>query len=346
MRWVASEPGSFRFGRGGGCGCDFGGLDEFRDEFLGFPVVADEGGLDASRGVDDDGAEVVVEDGAFAGKAEAELLGEGVDLDLGAGGEAPVGGVGLIAGGVAFEDGGGVEFDVEGDREEIPVGGRVGGGGEFAGDGLEVVAHAGTEFGERAAGEDEGEGEGLTLELAEGDGLAEVVGEGIVGERVADGEGLDVANAAEGAFGWGGVVGGRGFAGFGDLIDPAFVIGDDHAEKDLVARLEAGEFIGVFDAEGHGHGLHVIGDGLVIDDGGAAVGLEFLDDAFDEVEIGLGAGGGGLGRGGRGGLFATGGEQKQEGGEETSGLVLVHSGRGEFRHLAGGWQGVRGAAVL
>jgi hypothetical protein len=70
-----------------------------------------------------------------------------------------------------------------------------------------------------------------------------------------------------------------------------------------IAGFQAAQLFRVTDLEGHGHGGHVIGDGLALDDDGFAVQLQLLDQAVDEES---------LWRRRRGeGLFVAGGQDEQ-----------------------------------
>lgn len=83
-----------------------------------------------------------------------------------------------------------------------------------------------------------------------------------------------------------------------DLIDPIESLSRDHAEGDWVARLQTGQFIGVFNIEGHRHGIHVAGDFFVLDGDFHFRRGDGDDDAFPLIKFLVGqrlSGGDGIG---------------------------------------------------
>src|SRR4051794_29137519 len=95
------------------------GFGQFFHEVVGGPVVAGDDVLNAARGGDDDGTEVVIDGVLFGPEGFAELLGDGGDVGDVAGEEVPMSEVGFEPGGVGFEGFGGVKFGIEGDGEEM-----------------------------------------------------------------------------------------------------------------------------------------------------------------------------------------------------------------------------------
>lgn len=83
-------------------------------------------------------------------------------------------------------------------------------------------------------------------------------------------------------------MGGEGASGFFDGGDPCVVGGDVERESDLVSGIDVAERLSVLGAEGHRHGHHVVGDEVMLDDGGFSVGLDSLDDTGDCVVLGWG----------------------------------------------------------
>lgn len=248
------------------------------EEGLGRPSVADIDLADGSLGIDEDGSQVVVpgvDELLGASEVKAELFGKGVYVGDFAGEEAPffeVCGEGL---GVVFEDFWGVEGGVEGDGKEMEVGWGLGVVLEgFAGC-FEVLGHSGAEFGDGAAGEDEGEDEEVSFEIAQLYWLVVLIDEGIVWQGVSDLQGLDFAGWAEG---------GRRLRGVRvvwdclDLVDPAFRFGDVKGKGNGVSDLDVGEFCLVFDGKGHGHGGHIVWDCLVRDAELGSGWGDFFDD--------------------------------------------------------------------
>lgn len=234
----------------------------------------------------------------------AELAGQLGDVREAAGEEAPMGGIVMVAAGVILEDGGGIVGGIEGDGEKVPIGGRAGGGGQGFLDAGEVIREKGAGGREGASCKEECEGDDLALGVAESDGLAQFVGEMVVGKAVTDGERSDGAGDLEFWRRDGGKRrsgGGLGIAQDGDVLNPAIVAGDHEVEGDEIAGLEAGEVLWVFDAKLHGHGAHVVGDGVVLDGEGFAVECDGFDGALGGVVVG--------GFGGVGGLV-TGGEKE------------------------------------
>src|SRR5688572_24144209 len=140
-----------------------------------------------------------------------------------------------------------------------------------------MAGHARAVDGEGTTGKDESDGDGFTFVIAETHGFAEFVGEFVFGQQVPNLQRLHFAHAAEGGRG----VGGGHGADFFDLIDPAIVFGDDHAEGDLVVGGKAGEFVAVLHIEHHGHRFHVARNVFVLDLGLHAVRGNLLDHAFD-----------------------------------------------------------------
>lgn len=193
----------------------------------------------------------------------------------------------------------GIELWVEGDGEQPVVREGAGQFDEFFRFG-EVVGEKWAVGGEGATGEEEGEGEGLSEEVMELEGLAELIGERAIGYGVT---GREFFGEGEFTGGGGGLLGGEGASSFFDGGDPGVVGGDVQGESDLVAGIDLVERPGIAGAEGHGHCHHVIGDGVMLDDGGLSVGLDSLDDTGDGVGLGWGLGGGLLG-------FATGAEEQ------------------------------------
>ena len=180
--------------------------------------------------------------------------------------------------GVVFEDFWGIKGGIEGDGQEVEVGWGLGVVLEgFAGC-FEVLGHSGAEFGDGTAGEDEGEDEEVSFEVAQLYWLVFLIDEGIVWQGVSDLQGLDFAGWAEG---------GNGIRLRGvwvvwdclDLVDPAFGFGGVESKGNGVSDLEVGEFCSVFDGEGHGHGGHVVWDWLV----GDVNLVSALGDLFDDA---------------------------------------------------------------
>ena len=67
----------------------------------------------------------------------------------------------------------------------MPVFSGIGLGAEFFGGLGKVAGHLGTKIRERAAGEKESDGEGFAFEIAQAHGLAEFVGEMMIGQKIA-----------------------------------------------------------------------------------------------------------------------------------------------------------------
>lgn len=251
------------------------------DESLGRPGIADVDLADGPLGIDEDGSQVVipgVNELLGAGEAETELFGDGVYVGDFAGEEAPFFGVCGEGLGVVFEDFWGVEGRIEGDGKEVEVGWGLGVVLEGFASCFEVLGHSGAEFGEGTAGEDEGEDEEVSFEVAQLYWLVFLIDEGIVWQGVSDLQGLDFAGWAEG---------GNGVRLRGvwvvwdclDLVDPALGFGDVEGKGNGVSDLDIGEFCLVFDGEGHRHGGHVVWDWLV-GDADLVSGLgDFFDDA-------------------------------------------------------------------
>jgi len=249
------------------------GAPHFSGEFCGGPFVAGEDFAEEAVGADDDRAEIVIGEGAVAFHCEAEGGAETFDFGAMAGGENPVGGIGVKTGGVSGEAFGGVEIGVEGDGEEAPIW-SVGGGLEGGLGGGELAIQAGAEIGEGAAGEDEGDGEGLAAQIVELEGGAVGIDEAAIGEWATGGDGRRRIVAGRDGDG-------AGAGDFGELIGDALRGGDGEAESDWVAGVKAGEIAGIGHGELHGHRFHVTGYFFVSDDGGRFLGADFLQDAAD-----------------------------------------------------------------
>src|SRR5438045_8874276 len=65
------------------------------------------------------------------------------------------------------------------------------------------------------------------------------------------------------------------------MIDPAFIGRDKQAKGNPVALLQPSELISILYFEGHGHGGHVVGNGLVLNDYGPLIGLKLFYYACD-----------------------------------------------------------------
>ena len=282
--------------------------------------------MDAPGGVDDDGADVVVDRlaGIRAPELQPELLADGGDVDEFAGQVIPVRRVGLVAVCVFLEARQGVVIGIDGEAEEMPVGRAAGHGLELALGFLEVDAQARAEGREGTAREDEGEGEGLPLEFTEPHEATLRVGERVVGHGVADGQRLHVAYATQRWLGRG--ERGARLGEFLELIDPSVVLRHQHAEGEGVARLQSVEFLRVLHVEQHGHGFHVAGDVLVGDLDLLPLVQDFAHDALD-LEGALVRRGEGC-RWGRGGggflLFARPRRQGQRRGHQQDKEFLRH----------------------
>src|ERR1043166_8196691 len=157
----------------------------------------------------------------------------------------------------------------------MPVGRGTSDGGQFGGGLFEILREARTKLRDGTAREKERDGEGLSLELAEADGLAEFIGELIIEQRMVLGGHLSWRRGRGGS--------GRGECDFapggGNLINPTGILIDRKSERDFVARAQAGKLGGFFGRERHGYSGHVIGNGLVLDEGGPAIRLDFLHHA-------------------------------------------------------------------
>ena len=159
------------------------------DKGLGRPCVADVDLADDSLRIDEDGSQVMipgVDELLGAGEAEAELFGDGVYVGDFAGEEAPFFGVCGEGLGVVFEDFWGIEGGIKGDGKEVEVGWSLGVVLQGFGGCFEVLGHSGAEFGERAAGEDEGEDEEVSFEVAQLHWLVFLIDEGMVWQGVTD----------------------------------------------------------------------------------------------------------------------------------------------------------------
>ena len=96
----------------------FGGLNYFGSEILGLPSVAAENFLHAAGGVDDDGAEVVVDDAPLLfPERQPELLAERGDFHEVARGKGGVCGIGVMRFGVSAQDFRRVVFRIERDGQ-------------------------------------------------------------------------------------------------------------------------------------------------------------------------------------------------------------------------------------
>ena len=205
--------------------------------------------------------------------------------------------VGVLAGvgsAVTAEDLGGVVGGVEADADEVGLIAEGGVGAEGFVDVGEVAGHARAEVGHGAAGVDEGDEDGLALELGEVDDVVALVAEVEVGDGVA-GVGDVVLD--------GGFVVGAGLSGDDDVVELGVagaggVLRDYDAGGDAVAGVELAEDHWVLDLVGHGHGVHEAGDGIVVECDVAGVGG---DDFAADGEGLFGVFGGGWG----GGLTAS-----------------------------------------
>lgn len=248
------------------------------DEGLGCPSVADVDLADGSLGIDEDGSQVVVpgvDELLGAGEDEAELFGDGVYVGDFAGEEAPFFGVCGECLSVVFEDFWGVEGGIEGNGKEVEVVGGLGVVLEGFASCFEVLGHSGAEFGEGTAGEDEGEDEEVSFEVAQLYRLVFLIDKGIVWQGVSDLQRLDFAGWAEGGNG----VRLRGVWDCLDLVNPAFRFGDVDGKGNGVSDLDIGEFCLVFDGKGHCHGGHVVWDWLVGNADLVSGLVDFFDDA-------------------------------------------------------------------
>lgn len=159
------------------------------DEGLGRPCVADVDLADDSLRIDKDGSQVMiprVDELLGAGEAEAELFGDGVYVGDFAGEKAPFFGICGEGLGVVFEDFWGIEGGIEGDGKEVEVGWGFGVVLQEFGGCFEVLGHSGAEFGDGTAGEDEGEDEEVSFEVAQLHWLVFLIDEGMVWQGVTD----------------------------------------------------------------------------------------------------------------------------------------------------------------
>lgn len=166
------------------------------NESLGRPSIADVDLADGSLGIDEDGSQVVipgVDELLGASEAEAELFGDGVYVGDFASEKAPFFEVCGECLGVVFEDFWGIEGGIEGDGKEVEVGWGLGVVLEGFASCFEVLRHSGAEFGDGTAGEDEGEDEEVSFEVAQLYWLVFLIDEGIVWQGVSDLQGLDFA---------------------------------------------------------------------------------------------------------------------------------------------------------
>src|ERR1700730_12030693 len=142
-------------------------------------------------------------------------------------------------------------------------------GAELAVEFGELGADAGTEIGEGAAGVDQRQEQGLSAVLMEGDVFAVLVDEMEVGYFVA-GRGYV---SAGGGLGWLGRVGVYFY-----VFEPILAgLGDHDVGGDGVAGSEVVDLGRRLEGVGHDHLVHKIGDGLVVDVGGAGV---FVDGDY------------------------------------------------------------------
>ena len=227
----------------------------------------------------------------------------------------------MVARGVFLEAFRGVVIRIDGDAEHVPVRRATIHRLELLLGGFKTTAEARAEGRERASREDEGEGEGLAFEITEPDRSAQGVGEGVVRHLVADGERFHIAHATEGA-GLGRQRGARSIDLL-ELIDPAVILGHQHAEGDRISRLQTGELFRVPDVEHHGHCFHVAGDVFVRDLHLLLLGQELLDQALDLVDLRVGSGdraGRRVGGGGTAAFLSAGKSgERQKSGENESG---------------------------
>ena len=237
--------------------------------------------------------------GVGAGDAYVEELRDCWEVFFRRCGEVPVEEffVGVLAGvgsAVAAEDLGGVVGGVEADADKVGLIAEGGVGVEGFIDVGEVARHAGAEVGHGAAGVDEGDENGLALELGEADDAVALIAEAEVGDLVA-GIGDVVLD--------GGFVVGAGLGGDDDVVEfgvtgTGGVLRHYDAGGDAVAGVEFGEGHRVLDLVGHSHGVHEAGDGFVVERDVAGVGGD--DFAADREGL-FGVFGGGWG----GGLTAS-----------------------------------------
>ncbi len=291
-----------------GGGWEARGLEECVGQLRGGPLVPIELTVDAAEGVDDDRAEVMAEAAVLAGDGEVEGWGHGGEGLGGDGSEEPTCGIAAsVGGGVAFEHGGAIELGIEGQAQELPVGGGVGLLEDEAAGVGEMPGHARAELGEGAAGEEEREGQGAASERGDAEGLPVFIDEGEIGHGIAR---FELGDGWE----WRGRGGGKGLAlaGRADLFDPVLVGGGHERELDLVAGGEPGQLGGIAHIELHGHAGHIARDFLMADDGVALVWGDFSDDAAGREFPAIRRGGWGWGSGGA----AAGEEEGQEEGEE------------------------------
>ena len=205
-------------------------------------------------------------DGAVSlvGDAYVEETGHGREAVFAGDGEIPMGeGFGGFAAdvgcAVAAEAGWGVTDGVKAGAEEVCFGEEAWAGGEGFLKDSEVAGDAGAEIGQRAAGVDEGDEQGLAFELGEMDGVAILVGEAEVGDFVA---GLGDVELDCGA------IIRLGLADDDEVIDKYIGIGglgDEHVGGDHIAGVQFAENAVVAQFVGHGHRFHEAGDGLMVD---------------------------------------------------------------------------------
>src|SRR5947208_14983101 len=62
-----------------------------------------------------------------------------------------------------------------------------------------------------------------------------------------------------------------------NLVDPALRVTHGKPERDLVAGSQVCQFFWLLHSERHCHGVHIVGDRLVAEQDGPAIGLEFPD---------------------------------------------------------------------
>lgn len=227
------------------------------------------------------------------GEDDAELFGNCVDLNHGARNPAPFFGIWFVGFGIFAETFGGVEIGIEGYADEMPVGGGIGHVLELLVGFFEIGVHAWAECGEWATGEDESESVGLPGEILQFDLLTEAVGERVIWHLVTDSQSFHLADDAGGGTGL--LALGRGVdTCLFHAFDPAIIFGNNHAESYLVIGRETGEFVGVLDFEGHGHGRHEVRDFLVLNDDFIIGEANFLDNASNLKDLAL-AGRSGIG---------------------------------------------------
>ena len=145
-----------------------------------------------------------------------------------------------------------------------------------------IACQARAKIREGTACKEESEGERPAFVPAQADGLSQLVGKLVIGEQIPLVQRLDGAGNLHGRRG------GQCFRGFlaqGDALNPAFLAGDDEAKGNGVAGFQSAQLFRVADFEGHGHGSHVIGDDLVLDDDGFAVRLQLPDQAVDNESL-------------------------------------------------------------